>query len=226
MHAWYRQQLIDILGQATADEVIALRGQITPEAPITQHGTAQPATAAATASATSQAEQAAAADLHDQAAASIPQHSQLAQSLASADPIQASAAAADANTGIDEAREQPGAAIDELASQEEAGAVNARPGSDNKLADDQQDTDASTANRPAAAGKPPQAAVASKLASSGVTVVRSNPRFASKLVKEDAEVTQSGAQAEESAAAATNGKGDMLLLRVTAHRAFMPTAGT
>lgn len=185
-----------------ADEVIALRGQITPEVPVSQHGTAQPATAAATASATSQAEQAAAADLHDQAAASIPQHSQLAQSLASADPIQASAAAADANPGS----EQPGAAIDELASQEEAGAVDVRPGSDTQLADDQQDTDASTAIRPAAAGKPPQAAAASKLASSGVTVVRSNPRFASKPVKEDADVTQSGAQAEETAAAATNGK--------------------
>lgn len=191
-----RQQLVDVLGQATADEVIALRGQLRPEASASQPDAALASTAKAAAATNatvpSQAAQAAAEDLHAQAAAAIPQDSSLAQILTSA-------ATAGTTTDIPAADEQPLAAVKAEPAAAQAGAADAM---DTKASDRMVDADdggdVSRDTRPVAA---PQALASSKLASSGVTVVRNNPRFASKPPREDSDAVQSGDAQETTAAA-------------------------
>ncbi len=197
-----RQQLVDVLGQATADEVIALRGHMSPEASASQPDAAlaSPAGIAVATSATvpSQAAQAA-EDLHAQAAAAIPQDSSLAQASTSAEKDQVSAATAGTTTDIPVADGQSPAAVKAepaAAQADSADAVN--PKAAGRMADADDGAHVSRNASPIAA---PQALARSKLASSGVTVVRSNPRFARKPSREELDAVQSG-DAQETAAAA------------------------
>ncbi|DBB12023.1 TPA: hypothetical protein ACH3X3_006138 [Trebouxia sp. C0006] len=202
-HQYYRQQLVDVLGQAIADEVIALRGHMSPEASASQPAAApaSPAGTAAAINATvpSQAAQAAAEDLHNQAAAAIPHDSSLAQTLTSAETDQGSAATAGTTTDIPAADEQsvPAAEAEMAAAQaDSADAVDLKAAG--RMVDADDGGHVSNDACPIAA---PQASVRSKLASSGVTVVRSNPRFASKPPREESDAVQSG-DAQETAGAA------------------------
>ncbi len=194
---------MDVLGQATADEVIALRGHMSPEASASQPDAAlaSPAGTAAAINAIvpSQAAQAAAEDLHNQAAAAIPQDSSLAQTLASAEKDHVLAATAGTTTDIPVADGQSPAAVKAESTAAQAGSVDAvDPKAAGRMADADDGAHVSRDASPIAA---PQASVRSKLASSGVTVVRSNPRFASKLPREESDAVQSG-DAQETAAAA------------------------
>lgn len=194
---------MDVLGQATADEVIALRGHMSPEASASQPDAAlaSPAGTAAAINATvpSQAAQAAAEDLHNQAAAAIPHDSSLAQTLTSAEKDQGPAATAGTTTDIPAADEQsvPAAEAETAAAQaDSADAVDLKAAG--RMVDADDSGHVSNDACPIAA---PQASVRSKLASSGVTVVRSNPRFASKPPREESDAVQSG-DAQETAGAA------------------------
>ncbi len=194
---------MDVLGQATADEVIALRGQMSPEASASQPDAAlaSPAgiTAATNAIVPSQAAQAAAEDLHDQAAAAIPQDSSLAQTPSSAEKDQVSAATAGNTTDIPVADGQSLAAVKAEPAAAQAGAADAV---DSKAAARMADADdGAHVSRDASPVAAPQASARSKLASSGMTVVRNNPRFASKPPREESDAVQSG-NAQETAAAA------------------------
>ncbi len=194
---------MDVLGQATADEVIALRGHMSPEASASQPDAAlaSPAGTAAAINATipPQAAQEAAEDLHDPAAAAIPQDSSLAQTLTSAEKEHVSAATAGTTTDIPAADGQSLAAVKAEPAAAQAGAADAV---DSKAAARMADADdGGHVSRNASPNAAPQASARSKLASSGVTVVRSNPRFASKPLREESDAVQSG-DAQETAAAA------------------------
>lgn len=196
-HQYYRQQLVDTVGQVTADEVIALRGQ-SPEAPASQPDAAlaSPAGTAASMSATvpSQAVEAVAEDLHDQAAAAIPQDSSLAQTPTSEDMV--SADTAGTTTDMPAADEQALAAVKAEPAAAQAGSADAV---DPKAAIRRADAgDGAHVNQDASPIAAPQASARSKLVSSGVTVVRSNPRFASKPPREESHAVQSG-DAQETA---------------------------
>ncbi|DBA89641.1 TPA: hypothetical protein ACH3X2_004535 [Trebouxia sp. C0005] len=198
-HQYYRQQLVDVLGQATADEVIALREHMSREASASQPDAALASTdeaaAATSASIPSQAAQAAAEDLHNQAAAAIPQDSSLAQTLPPAEKDQVLAATAGTTTDISVADAQSPAAVQaEPAGSAEA--INTK--AFDSVADADDSGHVSNDASPTAA---PQASARSKLASSGITVVRSNPRFASKPPREESDAVQSG-DAQETGTAA------------------------
>ncbi|DBA94232.1 TPA: hypothetical protein ACH3X1_001855 [Trebouxia sp. C0004] len=200
-HQYYRQQLVDVLGQATADEVIALRGQMSPEPSASQPDAAL-ASPAGTAAAIktnvpSQAAQAAAENLHDQAA--IPQDSSLAQASTSAEKDEVLAVTADTTTDIPVADEQSLAAVKAESVVAQAGAAEAM---DTKFSGRMVDADNSGhVSKDTSPTTAPQASARSKLASSDVTVVRSNPRFASKPPVEDLDAVQSGDAQETTAAA-------------------------
>ena len=170
------------------------------------------AAAATSAAVPSQAAQAAAEDLHDQVAAAIPHDSSLAQTPTSAEKDQVSAATAGTTTDIPAADEQsvPAAKADPAAAQ--AGAAEAM---DIKASGSMVDADDSghVSRDASPIDAAPQASARSKLASSGVTVVRSNPRFASKLPREESDAVQSG-DAQETAAVA---KGARSCLGVCCH---------
>ena len=202
---------MDVLGQATADEVIALRGHMSPEASASQPDAApaSPAGIAAAINATvpSQAAQAAAEDLHNQAAAAIPHDSSLAQTLTSGKD-QVLAATADTTTDISVADGQSLAAVKAEPAAAQADSADAvDPKAAGRMADADDGGHVSNDASPIAA---PQASARSKLASSGVTVVRSNPRFASKLPREESDAVQSG-DAQETAAAAKGARSCLYL---------------
>ena len=193
-----RQQLVETVGQATADEVIALRGQMSPEAPASQPDAAlaSPAGTAASMNATvpSQLVEAVAEDLPDQAAAAIPQDSSLAQTPTSEDMV--SADTAGTTTDIPAADVQALAAVKAEPAAAQAGSSDAV---DPKAAIRRADAgDGAHVSKDASPIAAPQASARSKLVSSGVTVVRSNPRFASKPPREESDAVQSG-DAEETA---------------------------
>ena len=173
---WCRQQLVEVLGQAMADEVITLRAGSSSEAPKTQPvadtAPLQPSSPAAISKASdAQVSQAAAEDLHLQADAAIPAGSQLAESLARV-------------SSDDEAASQKGGTASAVGST--AADLHVRAESD------QQDppADSSTAEgaegqvapeAPEATSSSP-AAAAGRMPPRGVTVLRSDPRFASKPI--------------------------------------------
>ena len=172
---------MDILGQATADEVIALRASITPESAPAQPAAAsallkQPGSVSVGHVTDSQASQAAAADLHDQASAAIPAGSQLADALADADS---------ASTGGSKRSGLP--AVTDIPLTAAAAPAVSSGNSEAGIAQlSQSDVDAAEkaeaqVKAVAASSSPPTAA--SKPSPSGVTLVRSNPRFASKPIK-------------------------------------------
>ncbi len=176
---------------------------MTPEASASQPDPdlASPAGTAAITSATvpSQAAQAAAEHLHDQAAAAILHDSSLAQTLTSAEKHQVSAATAGTTTDIPVANGQSPAAVKAEPAAAQAGSADAvDPKAAGRMADADGGVHVSRDASPVAA---PEASARSKLASSGVTVVRSNPRFASKPSREESDAVQSG-NAQETAAAA------------------------
>ena len=172
-----RQQLIEVLGQSMADEVIALQAGSVPKAP-----QAQPIAGIATDPAMPQqqsspgtvkdaidvhASQAAAEVLHHQADAAIPAGSQLADSLA-----------------LNRRHDGKGSLEDDVGSAVRSAVAE----TDVKLKTDQQDSAISVAEgsegqvSPEAAGGSNTAA-AGRTPPLGLTVLRSNPRFAVKPVK-------------------------------------------
>lgn len=162
---------------------------MSPEASASQPDAApaSPAGIAAATNATvpSQAAQAAAEDLHNQAAATIPHDSSLAQTLTSAGKDQVSAATADTTTDISVADGQSRAAVKAEPAAAQADSADAvDPKAAGRMADADDGGHVSNDASPIAA---PQASARSKLASSGMTVVRSNPRFASKLPREESD---------------------------------------
>lgn len=185
---------MEVLGQAMADEVFALRATSTHEAPQAQLGPgaapAQQQTPAALSKPTdAHASEAAADDLHHQADAVIPPGSQLAYSLAATSSNDRKLSQQD---GADDAVLAGSAAADPEvqaeADQRESGA------SSTAGAADQQATEAAGSSHMAAAGRTPPP---------GVTVLRSNPRFAStpKEPAADAVSPVVGKTGEESAMA-------------------------
>ncbi|KAL3159120.1 hypothetical protein ABBQ32_011114 [Trebouxia sp. C0010 RCD-2024] len=179
-HAYYRQQLVEVLGEATADEVIALRAASVPEAPQAQLGAgtvpAQQATPATPSKASdAQASEAAADDLHHQADAVIPAGSQLAQSLA-------------VTNSDDSERSQGNGADRAVSGSDEIASRSAATDADVLAEADQQDGGASSTAGDADQQGPEPAdssyvGASGRMAPPGVTVLRSNPRFASRPLK-------------------------------------------
>lgn len=184
---------MEILGQDAADEVIAMRGQLTADAPAGQSQAAAAGPASKQPKATNGSRphiqgQAAASELHDQAAAAIPQGSQLAQALACTNTdLAAATSGRDAQDQTDDAP-KPDLPIEHVSSD---------------LAGVSEGDSADVAQTgPAGDTAVDPVAPSSKLASSGVTSVRSNPRFASKPVKEEPFAVQPVVEANKAAASA------------------------
>lgn len=198
-HSYYRLQLVNILGQDAADEVIAMRGQLTADAPADQSQAAAAGPASKQPKATNGSRpqiqgQAAASELHDQAAAAIPQGSQLAQALACTDTDLA-AAATNGRDAQDQTADapKPDSPIEHVSSD---------------LAGVSEGDNADVAHTgPAGDTAVDPVAPSSKLASSGVTSVRSNPRFASKPGKEEPVAVQPVVEANKAAASAEDKAG-------------------
>ena len=159
-----------------ADEVIALRAGSMPEAP-----QAQPTAGIATALAMLQqqsspatvnnasnvhASQAAAEDLHHQADAAIPAGSQLADSLALASSRDGKASQ---EVGVGSAVGSTASDLETGTDQQDSAAISVAEGTEGHVS-----PEAAGGSNTAAAGKMPPP---------GVTVLRSNPRFAIKPVK-------------------------------------------
>ncbi len=169
-----------------------MQGQIHSDTPDSQPGRAQGSVASeqakmanATSSVPLQVTQAAADDLHQEAAAAIPRDCKSAQKLAS--------------SGISQAAAEPSEATEEYdheASDEQAesgdGEADSADAATSKVTDGRHDKGTGHQTRAADAAKGSAAATASRQASSGITVVRNNPRFASKPVKEEQYAAQHG----------------------------------
>lgn len=175
---WYRQQLTEVLGQAMADEVIALRAGSVPKAPQAQpiagiatgpamlQQQSSPATADNTSDA--HASQAAAEVLHDQADAAIPAGSQLADALALNNNRDGKASQEDGTAS----------AIGPAAAESDV-EVETDP-QDSAASSIAQTAEAQVSHKPALGG---DTAAAGRTPPPGVTVLHSNPRFATKPVK-------------------------------------------
>ena len=184
-HAGCRQQLVDILGQATADEVIALRTPVASEIAAAQPASGvdrhqQSGTAPIGKATDSQTSQAAAADLHDQASAAIPAGSQLANALADADTASISISKHSGPPAVSvislstAAAAAAAATVDSVKTEADTAQLS-QPGVDAAVeAEAQVKAEAASSTPWPAAGRP---------SPSAVTVVRSNPRFASKPIK-------------------------------------------
>lgn len=170
---------MEVLGQATADEVIALRAASVPEAPqaLLVAGTVpaqRPTPATPSKASDAHASEAAADDLHHQADAVIPAGSQLEQSLAVTSSNDSKRQGNDADaavSGSDEVASRSAvkdAIVPAEADQQDGGASSTAGDAD------QQAPDSAGGGHVAAAGR---------TAPPGVTVLRSNPRFASRPVK-------------------------------------------
>ena len=201
--AGFRQQLVQVLGQATADEVIALRGQ-TAEPPAAEPVAAkadtadwQPPSNSVTEAGSSQAAQDAAMELHEQAAATISDSSELPQTAASEPPSAEDVAVSDQGP-LDEAARA--AQTDLTGASADSGSVERTAAGD--LTGVDSETQGSGAQAAAAgASTPSQAPAANRTELDRVTVVLSNPRFGTKSVKQEADAKQPAVKSEETLAA-------------------------
>ncbi len=174
-----------------------MRGQTHSGTPDSQPGRAkgnvasdQPKMANATSSIPPQVTQAAADDLHQEAAAAIPKDSKLAQTMASSDISQAAAEPSE------DTKEYDQEASDEQTESGDGEADSADIAS-SKVTDGRNGKGTGRQTRSPDAAKGFAAASASRQASAGITVVRSNPRFASKPVKEEQYAAQHGIKVED-----------------------------
>ena len=199
-----------ILGHAAADDVIALRASLPQEAAPVQSAVsgvlplANVMASAAKPTDTQAASAAAADDLHEQADAAIPAGSQLAASLADADSqIKTGSQATDSTPGRDDMLPNSASSAGQVKSE-----YDATQSDPSALVQGNAHVDAETAQD--AAFKATAVNSTSKHAGSrplpsGVTVVRSNPRFASKPIKQEIDAQEYMGSSPESTVKAEGG---------------------
>lgn len=189
-----------------ADQVMALRAASTPEAaqapPVAGTAPQQASPATSGKASDAQASQAAADDLHHQADAAIPAGSQLATSLAT------SLASTSRNTGkASQEAGAEGAVSPGLKSA--SGSAEAVPGVQSEA--DKQGPAASSTTEEAEDQVAPEAAGSSHMGAAGrtpppdVKMLRSNPRFATKLIKQGPDADGSVVNSHEGGSAKTAG---------------------